>query len=146
MISRDEAKQITEKVVSYSKADEISVSLFGGVTTHLRFARNNPSTSGSFTNTSLAVRATFGKRSGGVSINQFDEASLQTAVSRAEELAKLSPEDPERMPLLGPQSYAAVNAFSVLPSARPKSESPQGSPPASKTHSDKALLLRASSR
>jgi predicted Zn-dependent protease len=114
MISRDEAKQIVEKIVSYSKADETSVSLAGGVTTHLRFARNNPSTSGSFTNTSLTVRATFGKRSGGVSINQFDEASLQTAVSRAEELAKLSPEDPERMPLLGPQNYAAVNAFSPV--------------------------------
>jgi predicted Zn-dependent protease len=114
MISRDEAKQITEKVVSYSKADETLINLSGGVTTNLRFARNSPSTSGSYTNTSLSIRASFGKRSGGVSINQFDEASLQTAVARAEELAKLSPEDPEKMPVLGPQNYIAVDAFSSI--------------------------------
>ena len=114
MISRDEAKQIAEKIFSYTKADETSVSLSGGVTTNLRFSRNTPSTSGSYTNTSLSVRASFGKRSGAVSLNQFDDASLQTAVARAEELAKLSPEDPERMPLLGPQDYATIDAFSPV--------------------------------
>ena len=39
------------------------------------------------------------------SINEFDDASLKKVVSRAEELAQLAPENPEYMPLLGPQTF-----------------------------------------
>jgi predicted Zn-dependent protease len=39
------------------------------------------------------------------------EATLKSLVAQAEELAALSPEDREYMPLLGPQEYVAVNGY-----------------------------------
>jgi predicted Zn-dependent protease len=41
----------------------------------------------------------------------LDDASLKRTVDLAARLARLSPEDPEFMPELGPQTYATVNAF-----------------------------------
>jgi predicted Zn-dependent protease len=42
---------------------------------------------------------------GTATIDEFDDASLEKVVRRAEELAQLSPENPEFMPPLGPQTY-----------------------------------------
>jgi len=111
VLSKDEAQRVTERVIAASKADEVHVSLTGGETTHLRFARNAPSTSGNYTNRSLSVLSVFGKRSGSFSVNQLDDASLEHAVTRSEQIARLAPEDPEHMPALGPQSYIAVDAY-----------------------------------
>jgi len=111
MLSEHEAKSIIEKVLSYSKADEAEVNLSGGSTSHLRFARNTPSTSGTANNVTLSVRSTFGKKSGSATTNQFDEKALRDVVRRSEELAQLSPEDPEFLPALGPQQYLAVKAY-----------------------------------
>ncbi|MEJ7665034.1 MAG: hypothetical protein WKG07_38710 [Hymenobacter sp.] len=56
-------------------------------------------------NVSLAVTPYFGKRSGTATCNQFDEATSRRCVQRAEEIARLAPESPEHVPLLGPQTY-----------------------------------------
>jgi predicted Zn-dependent protease len=80
MLSEREAKTIIEKVLSYSRADEAEVNLGGGSTSHLRFARNTPSTSGTAKNVTLSVRSTFGKKSGTATTNQFDEKSLRDVV------------------------------------------------------------------
>jgi predicted Zn-dependent protease len=110
--SREEIRKLTEKLVELSAADEIEVSASGGETTHLRFARNTPSTSGTFRGTTVTVKSTIGRRSGSVSLNQFDGDSLESAVRRSEEIARLSPEDPEHMPALGPQTHLEVKAYS----------------------------------
>lgn len=112
MLSRDQAKAITDKVLSLSKADEVFVSLNGGTTTHLRFARNAPSTSGSFEQPSLTISSSVGARTGSVTVNQLDAETLGQAVRRSEEMARLLPEDPEFVPVLEAQTYAEVNAFS----------------------------------
>ncbi len=111
MLSKERVKKVIDTVVAASKADEVSVTVGADETTHLRFARNTPSTSGNYTNRSVSVRSTFGKRSGAVSVNQLDDATLADAVARSEAIAKLAPEDPETMPGLGPQSYVAVDAW-----------------------------------
>jgi predicted Zn-dependent protease len=54
----------------------------------------------------LEVASSFGKKQGITTINEYDDASLEKAVRRAETLAQLAPENPEYMPLLGPQTYA----------------------------------------
>jgi predicted Zn-dependent protease len=50
----------------------------------------------------------FGKKQGITTINEYDDDSLQKAVKRAEDLAQLAPENPEYLPFLGPQQYAAA--------------------------------------
>jgi predicted Zn-dependent protease len=87
--------------LGYAKADETEVSLGGQQSGNIRYARNAVSTAGEVSNLSLSVSSSFGKRTGNASINEFDDASLEKVVRRAEELARLSPENPEYMPLLG---------------------------------------------
>ncbi|MVM32692.1 TldD/PmbA family protein [Spirosoma sp. HMF4905] len=112
ILTKEEAKKIIDKVLSYSKSDEMSVNLSGGRTGNIRYARNAVSTSGESTNLSLGVTSVYGKRSGTATINEFDDASLEKTVRRAEEIAKLAPENPEYMPMLGPQTYLNTDPYS----------------------------------
>jgi predicted Zn-dependent protease len=105
LLSRDDAKAILDKALSYTKADEAEASLSGSSQGNLRFARNAPTTSGQSTTMELNITCVFGKKVGSYSTTRFDDASVQEAVRRAEELARLSPESPEYMPRLGPQTY-----------------------------------------
>ena len=104
-LSESEAQAILKKVLGFSKADECEATLNGSRAGNVRFARNAVSTSGSQENLNLAVQSSYGKKSGTATINEFDDASLEKAVRRAEELAKLAPENPEYVPFLGPQKY-----------------------------------------
>jgi predicted Zn-dependent protease len=111
ILSKEEAQAILKKVLSYSKADECEVNLGGSEGGNIRYARNAVSTAGDVSTMALGVTSAFGKKSGTATINEFDDASLQKVVQRAEELARLAPENPEYMPLLGPQTYAESVAF-----------------------------------
>ncbi|GAA4470898.1 TldD/PmbA family protein [Nibrella saemangeumensis] len=111
ILSEEEAKRIIDKVLAFAKADETSVSISGGRTGNIRYARNTVSTSGEANNLALAVTAVYGKRSGSATINEFDDASLEKTVRRAEEIARLAPENPEYVPMLGPQKYLEPNTY-----------------------------------
>lgn len=111
MHSEQEARKIIDRIVTLSKADSVEIVLNGGTSSHLRFANNSPSTSGSAENGTVSITSTFGRQSGTVGLNQTDDASVREGVQRSEELARLSPEDPEFMPPLGPQQYPEVRAF-----------------------------------
>jgi predicted Zn-dependent protease len=109
--TKEQAKMLTDRALSFSKAEETFVSLNGGERANVRFARNTATTSGASSGYNLAITASFGKRSGTVTTAEFDDASLQRAARNAEEIAKLSPENPEAMPAIGPQTFAPVKAF-----------------------------------
>lgn len=105
IISKEEAKKILEKVVGFSKADGCIANLNGTDRGNIRYARNSVSTSGEDSNLSLGVQSYFGKKSGAATINEFDDASLEKCVRRAEELARLAPENPEFVEPLAQQTY-----------------------------------------
>ena len=109
--TESEAKAILDKALKLSKADNCEVFLNANAGGNIRYARNAVTTAGEQSNLALTVVSSFGKRSGSSSINEFDDASVERAVRRSEELAKLAPEDPEYMPPLGPQTYRATSAF-----------------------------------
>ena len=111
ILTKEEAKQIIDKVLSYAKADETEVTVSGGRTGNIRYARNSVSTSGETNEIGLNITSVFGKKSGSSSINELDDESLQKAVARAEEIAQLAPENPEYMPMLGPQDYLESKTF-----------------------------------
>jgi len=105
ILSKEEARQILQKVIDLSQADTCEANLDGGTEGNIRYARNTVTTSGINTNLSLVVQSSFGKRSGTATINEFDDESLMKVVRRSEELAKLAPENPEFMEPLGQQEY-----------------------------------------
>ena len=109
--TREEARALLEKVLSYSQAESCEANLNGSNGGNIRYARNTVTTGGYQSDLSLAIQSNFGKRSGTVTLNEFDDASIERAVRRGEELARLAPENPEFMAPLGPQQYPAVNAY-----------------------------------
>ncbi|GIL22150.1 MAG: TldD protein [Bacteroidota bacterium] len=111
IMSKDEAQALLKKVLSYSKADECEVNLSGTDSGNIRYARNSVSTSGRVSQHQLVVSSAFGKKLGIATINEFDDASLKKVVERAEELARLAPENPEYVPFLGPQTYAESKTY-----------------------------------
>ncbi|HYG07461.1 MAG TPA: TldD/PmbA family protein [Stenotrophomonas sp.] len=112
ILTEAQAKAILDKVIALSKADECTASLSGSIDGNIRFALNNVSTSGIVDNTELAVQVAFGKRVGVATINEFDDASLERVVRRAEDLAKLAPENPEFVPAVPKQEYKPSPTFS----------------------------------
>ena len=107
-----QARAILEKALRFSRADACTVRLNGFSGGNIRYARNTVTTAGTRQNTSLGVTSHFGKRAGSASINELDDAAIERAVRRSEELARLAPEDPEAMELLGPQTYVPTPGWS----------------------------------
>src|SRR5678815_3651752 len=109
--TREQAKALTDKALSFSKADETQVVLTGGDRANVRFARNSVTTAGASSGYSLAIVAKVGQKTGTVTASEFTDESLRRAAQNALEIARLSPDNPEAMPMLGPQTYAQTNAF-----------------------------------
>ena len=109
-LSREECEAITKKALSLASADETRVLVNSTSLSNTRFAVNQISTGGDSFDSVVTIISKFGKRSGASSTNRLDDDGLKGAVEMAERVAKLSPEDPEAMPELGPQTYqSAVN-------------------------------------
>jgi predicted Zn-dependent protease len=105
ILSEDEARSLMKRALSFSKADECAISLNGSESGNIRYARNSVSTSGNINQISMSISSAFGKKLGITTVNEFDDASLEKAVRDAEELAHLAPENPEYMPMMGPQEF-----------------------------------------
>jgi len=110
-LNQEEAKRICDRVLGFSKADECSVAISGTREGNIRFARNSVSTAGLTEDQTLNVTVAFGKRQGTASINEFDDKSLERAVRRAEDIARLAPENPEAMPLIGKQDFKSSGTY-----------------------------------
>ena len=107
----DQARALMQKVLSQSKADACEVNLDANRGGNIRYARNSVSTAGATDDTTLIVQSNYGQRVGTTTLNEFDDASIQKAVRRSEELAKLAPEDDEFMPPLAQQTYKPTPAY-----------------------------------
>lgn len=106
------ARKILGDVLAIAKRTapgaDVFVRLGAGRSANTRFAKNEITSTGDVEEMQLSIRVAFGKRHAAFSTNQTDPASARGAVDMAARLARLSPEDPEAMPLLGPQKYKAV--------------------------------------
>ena len=111
VMARDAAQSLIEKVTKMSKADDIQVNVNSGYQADVRFAANQMSTSGGVVNGTISVTSTFGKKHATAVTNDVSDDALQRTVAQSESLAKLSPDDPEVMPPLGPQTYLPVNGY-----------------------------------
>lgn len=117
IMTESEAKTILDKVIALSTADECTATLGGGRDGNIRFALNNVSTSGVVSDASLGVQVAFGKRVGTASINEFSDEALARVVRRAEDLARLAPENPEFVPAVQRQTYRASDTWNPATAA-----------------------------
>lgn len=99
----DRALAITRKVTG--KDAEVKITVSRASAANVRFARNAITTSGSGDEVAVAIGVKIGKRHAAASANQATDDAVKALAERALTMAKLSPEDPEAMPLLPPQKY-----------------------------------------
>ena len=110
LLSPEDVKTIASKIIGRSRADTCTVSVSGGSSRHFRFAKNEATTNGALSDIAISIESSFGLRSGSVTVNSLDDAALEKAQAQSEEIARLSPENPEFMPPLSPQTYEAGGA------------------------------------
>ena len=97
-------------MIKLSRADGLSATLASSWNANIRFAANQISTVGSIENADLTVESWIGNRHASVRTNDLSDESLEQVVRQSEALARLSPADPENLPLLGAQAYKPVDA------------------------------------
>ena len=111
LLTREQAKALADKVLAMSPAEQTRVTIVSSWSGNTRFADGGISTSGGVSDLSVTITATIGRRRASATTNVVDDAALKRTADLAAQLARLSPEDPELMPELGPQTYVAVEAF-----------------------------------
>jgi len=112
MLSRDDAKNIIDKVVSYSKLPQCRVDLNWTEDVFIRFANNGITTSGyRITQQASISSVTEDKREGNAVVSELTDAALKRGVEQSEQLARISQPNPEDMPALGPQKYLELKNF-----------------------------------
>ncbi len=102
---RDAMQRVLGFVRAADPKAEASVSVTAEHRANTRFARNEITTSGDREELSLTLTVGLGLRRASASTNQVDDASLKELAERSLGMARLSPENPETMPVLGPQTY-----------------------------------------
>jgi predicted Zn-dependent protease len=111
LLTEQEARAITETLLSYVKADDATVSVASENYSHQRFAANNFTSCGLRENTTVGVTVWIDKKRGSASTNEMDGESLRMVVAQAEQLARISPVDREYLPTLGRQTYKPVQGY-----------------------------------
>ncbi len=107
-----EIRALCEKILSYSKADQLEVLFYSTQSALTRFAVNYIHQNVAEDDARVSIRAVVGKRNGVVETNDLSPASLQATVERATEIARLQPENPEWNSLPGPAPITPVSSFS----------------------------------
>ena len=110
-LSRDQARDLCQKILSFAKADHTRVNINSGISGFTRTAINRVTTAGETENVTVRIISVFGKRVASVDTNLLDDASLQRAVRDAESLARIAPENPEYLPEFGEQKYTTVDGY-----------------------------------
>ena len=104
-LSRDDAKDICDKLLARTRADACVIEIDGGEDHSLRFSRGSATTNTSATSLSLKISSHINGRIGSVTTTHLDDKTLEAAQRRSEEIARLLPKDPEYVTPLGPQHY-----------------------------------------
>jgi len=111
MFTREQARKLAEKVLSFSTFPECSVMLSSSEEVNVRFANNGVTTSGFTVERSVAVSSTRDRKTGASTTTQIDDDSLRAVVKRSEELAAIAPANPEHVPPLEKQEYPPIDKF-----------------------------------
>ena len=111
MLTREQAKKLAEKAFGFSTFPECEIRLASSEQTSIRFALNGITTSGYTIDQTMSITSSKDGQSGTTSVTEFDDASLREALKRSEQLARISPPNPERTSPLPPQKYSSEENF-----------------------------------
>src|SRR5712664_3406766 len=109
---KERAHQIFTTAKSVAGKAEAEIILVSRVDEYLRFGNNELAQSQYSTSRNLSVRVASEKKQGRVTTGTLDKASIERTVEKAISQARNSPEDPDYLPMPGPQKYRTVDRYS----------------------------------
>lgn len=104
-LTQKEALALIDFAIAQSQADGVFISLSVRETALSRFSENQISQNVRKHTFSFTVTSYFGQRSASASTTELDRTAIAQTLRRAEDLARIAPEDPEWVELLPPQTY-----------------------------------------
>ena len=110
MYTREQAKEIVDKVLNMATADAVEVNLTGGERSGTRWANSSITTNLVQYDRQLTVTVRLGQKSGTAETRDFSDAGLKTMVDEALSEARQARDNPNLPELLGPQEYIPVDA------------------------------------
>lgn len=105
--TQEQALEKVEEALKLVGGDDARVRFSARRRKNLRYAANQVTTSGHDDDHTLTITISLGQQSGTAVGNQLDTDSIKALAKQAEQLARLSPPDPEYLPSLGKQTYAS---------------------------------------
>jgi hypothetical protein len=106
-----ELERIAERLIAYSEADETEIEIDSTTDALTRFANNTIHQNVAERTISISVRAVVDGRTARALTNKTDEESLRRVAAAAATLARHQPENPDLLPMLGPQKYRKSARF-----------------------------------
>src|SRR5829696_6318337 len=106
MLGEQRIKQITDKVLSLSQADQSEVVFYGETSALTRFANNYIHQNVAETNTQVSVRLVMGKKIGVASTNDLSDEGLRKVVENAATITRFQLENSDFKSLPAPDGPA----------------------------------------
>jgi len=99
LLTREQAADIFDRIRHFSSADEVEAIFTGARFALTRFANNIIHQNVEDENSIVSIRTNFSGRTARATANQFDDESLQRAVTASENLARVQAPDPDLLPM-----------------------------------------------
>lgn len=110
MYTREQAREIVEKVLNMASADAVEVTLTGGERSGTRWANSSITTNLVQYDRQVSITVRLGQKSGSAETRDFSDAGFRTMVDEALSEARQARDNPNLPELLGPQEYIPVDA------------------------------------
>ena len=108
ILQEKDIKGLLENIIAQNPGKELDVGISSSEIGSTRFAENAITTNGVYNRLNLYVAVTKGKKRGIALVNELSPDKISEAVTRADALADVAPENSELMPSLGPQTYPKI--------------------------------------
>src|SRR6266581_4349646 len=105
MLTEIQTREIFDRVMKYSRADETEVLIAGGSSALTRFANNTIHQNVAEENYIVSVRTVAGGRTARATTNKLDDASLRRTVEAATNIARVQDPDSDLLPMAEPSAY-----------------------------------------
>src|SRR6202050_501318 len=106
-----ELQHISDRAIGFSEAEETEVEIDSVTDALTRFANNTIHQNVAEHTLAISVRAVVDGRTARATTNKTDEESLRRVTAAAATLARHRPENPDLLPMLGPQKYQKLMRY-----------------------------------
>ncbi len=111
MLGRDKVHELTDQILSFSKADQTEVIFSGKDAALTRFANSYIHQNVAETDAQVRIRVVYGKKIGVASGNNLSPEALKITLDTARAIAQLQRENPDWKSLPGPEPIEPVQAY-----------------------------------